>query len=95
MRKNEVEEFGSYRDILYRSYKGDVYYGSNSIVYYYYYIKMYWLMLYLKFKDKFDILKESTIGHARQYGWSANLINVVVIEISYVEVTKGSCANIL
>ena len=56
---------------------------------------MCWLMLYLKFKDKFDILKESTIGHARQYGWSANLINVVVIEISYVEVTKGSCANML
>ena len=95
MRKNEVEEFGSYRDMPCRSYKDDVYYSSNTIVSYYYYIHMCWLMLYLNFKDNFDILLEGTIGHARQYGRSANLISVVVIEISYVEVTKGSCATML
>ena len=95
MRKNEVEEFGSYRDILYRSYKSDVYYSSNPIVYYYYYIKMCWLSLYMNFKDNFDTLLESTIDYAEQYAKSVKLISVVLVKISDAELIKGSCANIL
>ena len=52
-------------------------------------------MLYLNFKDNIDVLLEDTIDYARQYARSVKLISVVLVEISYVEVTDGSCASIL